>query len=40
MSGDMPCNAACRNAACAWCAFGVCMDNAPCEEQTKEGERK
>ena len=33
MSGDMPCHATCHNAACHWCAFGECLDNATCDEQ-------
>ena len=33
MSGDMPCQATCHNAACPYCAFGECLDNATCDEQ-------
>lgn len=39
MPGDMPCRAPCRNARCQWCAFGMCLDNVPCEEQMKGDER-
>lgn len=40
MPGDIPCEKPCRNILCRYCAFGMCMDNAPCEDRTgddKEG---
>ena len=34
--GDIPCNAECHNTHCRYCAFGMCVDNAPCERQMDE----
>lgn len=36
MPGDIPCEKPCRNAYCPYCAFGMCMDNAVCENQMDE----
>lgn len=36
MTGDLPCQRPCRNILCRYCAFGQCMDNAVCENQTDE----
>ena len=33
LPGDVPCNAECHNTHCRYCAFGMCMDNASCEER-------
>lgn len=36
MPGDIPCLRPCRNFTCDYCAFGVCMDNATCEDRWTE----
>lgn len=36
MPGDIPCEKPCHNRWCRYCAFGMCMDNAPCEKQMDE----
>lgn len=33
MPGDIPCNAHCENTLCPYCIYGLCVDNAPCEER-------
>lgn len=39
MPGDIPCKSTCENFTCPYCTFGVCMDNATCENrQTAERE--
>lgn len=33
MPGDIPCNVHCENTICRYRVFGLCSDNAPCEER-------
>ena len=40
MPGDIPCNVHCENTLCHYCIFGLCMDNAPCEDRTGDAEER
>lgn len=40
MPGDISCEKPCQNRWCTYNQFGICTDNAPCEEQLPMPERE